>query len=292
MTAPYILLDSISERGYRLTTFVVTLPRFVLAEFNTHRALSRNAASSRAIPITRSLAECMANPVIPAMMYNEQGMQSSVPLTETDRVSAERVWLAARDAAYDCAEKLNKLNVHKQFANRVLEPFKYVTLIASATDWANFFALRCHKAAQPEFRSVARRMLELYLGNTPTVVQLKDWHLPFISAEERAAHPISTLKRVSTARCARISYLTHDGKRDINKDLELYDKLCSFRPLHASPAEHVATPTAVHCKSGNFTGWAQHRKELVAETVHGAPASLTFEDWVPEIPNGGTTKND
>ena len=51
-----IAADSINVKGKRITTFIVTMPRIVLAELNTHRVFSRNSASSRAIPFTKMCA--------------------------------------------------------------------------------------------------------------------------------------------------------------------------------------------------------------------------------------------
>jgi thymidylate synthase ThyX len=159
---------------------------------------------------------------------------------------------------------LHELGVHKQLANRLLEPFMWVTVIVSATEWANFFTLRCHEDAQPEFQKVALMVAEALAVSTPRPVGVGEWHLPYIQADERAELSLAVQQQCSVARCARVSYLTHEGKRDIEKDKELYDRLLNGSGLgHWSPFEHVATPKATadpDPREGNYRGWLQYRK--------------------------------
>jgi thymidylate synthase ThyX len=255
-----VLLDSVSSSGVRLTTLEVTFPRFVLAEFNTHRVFSRNSASSRAIPTSKLIERVERDPAMPLEWgRNKAGMSASDVLTEQEALAAQGVWLAARDDAVARARQLQDLNVHKQELNRILEPFLWHTVIVSATEWGNFFELRCAVNAQPEIRQAASRMREVIEASRPQPVPDGEWHTPLLQSDEFSLD-VETRKRISAARCARVSYLTHDGRREIGKDLELYERLRADR--HLSPFEHVATPAGDAAYHANFRGWIQMRCEI------------------------------
>jgi thymidylate synthase ThyX len=258
--AARVLLDSISEAGIRLTTMEVTFPRFVLAEFNTHRVLSRNSASSRAIPTSKMLERVDQDPVFPVEWgRNQKGMSASELLTSEDEEEARRAWLDARDAAVEQAQRLSHLKVHKQVVNRLLEPFLWHTVIVTATEWRNFFDLRCAPNAQPELRAAAIMMRDAIGKSEPQSVKNNDWHLPLLQPDERDLD-LETKKKIAAARCARVSYLTHAGAREIEKDLELFERLRTDR--HLSPFEHVATPANDVAFHANFRGWVQMRQEI------------------------------
>lgn len=236
-----ILADSISDAGHRLTTFEITFPRFVLAEFNTHRVLSRNSASSRAIPVAKSIKAVEEDPFIPeSFLSNQPGMQGGDPLSEDETNYARHLWTGATDAALDYAMGLERVGLHKALANRLLEPFKWHTCIVTATDWSNFFALRTHKDAQPEIRKIALMMEDAYHESGGHLAVR--WHLPLIDPKEvqYLLPNWNYWKKVSIGRCARVSYLTHHGVRDPDADIELHDRLLESR--HLSPFEHVARP--------------------------------------------------
>jgi thymidylate synthase ThyX len=257
-----VLLDSVSPAGVRLTTLEVTFPRFVLSEFNTHRMFSRNSASSRAVPTSKLLERVENDPVLPLEWgRNKAGMSANDVLSAAEEEAAKGIWLGARDAAVAHARRLLELKVHKQELNRVLEPFLWHTVIVTATEWENFFVLRCSSAAQPEIRAAATRMRAALDGSRPRAVAEGGWHLPLMQDDERTLAP-ELQKKISAARCARVSYLTHDGTREIEKDLDLCDRLMSDR--HLSPFEHVATPAAGGGFHANFRGWLQMRREVEA----------------------------
>lgn len=259
-----VLLDSISPAGVRLTTLEVSFPRFVLAEFNTHRVFSRNSASSRAIPTSKMIERVENDPVFPVEWgRNKSGMSADDVLTPEEEDRAQRVWLSARDAAVAHANRLQGLKIHKQVLNRVLEPFLWHVVIVTATDWENFFTLRCAANAQPEIREAANRMRAAIEQSAPAPVAYGQWHLPLVQPDERNLD-LETRKKISAARCARVSYLTHEGTREIEKDLELHDRLKADR--HLSPFEHVATPAHDAVFHANFRGWLQMRHEIEAAT--------------------------
>jgi thymidylate synthase ThyX len=313
------LADSVSPDGDRLTTLEVTFPRFVLAEFNTHRVFSRNSASSRAIPVAKQLRRVLEEPFVPLEFgTNQPGMQAGPALVDEAQNVAEREWLRARDDAVarvlglvtrpfkratqsDIAELLKEveerarqkeiptdwLNVHKQVANRLLEPFMWHTVIVSATEWSNFWNLRDHEDAQPEIRRTAQLMRKVYEDSTPDEVAWDDWHLPLIDSEDRAqavGKDPKYLVWISVGRCARVSYLTHSGQRDHSADIDLHDRLLASG--HMSPLEHPARPLKSPSPqesvwSGNFRNWRSYRKDIVGEADY-LDSQLQFDDAADE----------
>jgi len=262
-----IVEDSISKKGVRITTFKLEYPRFIHSELMTHRAFSRNASSSRAIPVNKMIEQVKTNPAMPIHWgKNQPGMQAHEELNEADIIEAKDLWRKAALNATLVAECLSDLGAHKQIVNRLLEPFQIMKTIITATDWDNFFDLRCHKDAQPEIHDLAIKIRKAMHRNEPVEVDYGDWHLPFVSEEERVQlrNSCNTLLEISTARCARVSYLTHEGQTpSIEKDVLLYERLIGNDPRHASPCEHQATPLKDPKEySRNFRGWLQHR-ELV-----------------------------
>jgi hypothetical protein len=251
-----VIADSINDEGVRLTTFEVRFWRPVLAEFNTHCVLSRNSASSRAIPFRKQLAKVWREPATPiAWPLEQKGMQGGDDLPVEQQTLAKHHWLRARDYAVDMAQELATLGVHKSVTNRLVEPFMWHTAVVTATAWENFFEQRCSPLAQPEIRAVAELMRDAREDSEPIHKKENAWHLPYLPDEDQETWKAiiergdghtrrvrSLAVMVSAARCARVSYLTQDGTRDIEKDLELYDRLVTARPAHWSPLEHVATP--------------------------------------------------
>lgn len=250
--AAKIIADSLSPAGVRLTTFEVTFPRIVLAEFNTHRMFSRNSASSRAIPVKKMIERVMADPYIPTSWgKNQRGMQAEQEVAGEVSQRARQQWLIARDEAVGAARRLLDLGIHKQLTNRLLEPFMWHTVIVTATEWDNFFHLRNHPGRR---------------------VSCKDGTVVWVGAD-----PV----KISVGRCARVSYLTHDGRRDPDEDVALHDRL--LQSGHLSPFEHVARPRQsddddrysyglfhpevglTDAWFGNFRGWVQYRKTIPGE---------------------------
>lgn len=268
MISARILADSISPDGVRLTTLEITLRRFVLAELNTHRVFSRNSASSRAIPVEKMLERVKTNPAMPVYWgANQKGMQAGEELSGHDLEMAKREWLWARDKAVEHVERLLEIGLHKQLTNRLLEPWMWQTVIVSATEWENFFNLRCHPDAQPEIRVAAEAMREAMENSRPKQIGYGEWHLPLIRDEDRAeVQDEQILCKISAGRCARVSYLTHDGRRDLQADIDLCERLVSSG--HMSPLEHQARPVDGHSLyPSNFYGWHQFRKSIPGEDV-------------------------
>lgn len=258
-----IISDSISIANVRLSTLELRYPRLAHSEFLTHRILSRNAASTRAIP-TKKLADMvLADMVYPIRWgVNQAGMQAKdTNLTEEQQLKAVEIWEKMAKVCVEGCKELTDLGLHKQWAGRPLEPFQYITTLVTATEWDNFFVLRDHPDAQPEIQELAIQIRAAMNNSTPTFLSKDEWHLPYIREEEKMLSSEMLLK-VSSARCARVSYLTHDGNSpDWTKDKALYDRLVASEPRHYSPLEHQATPLDdENTWSGNFRGWKQYRK--------------------------------
>lgn len=279
--------------GDVLTTFVLTYPRIILPEVLTHRQFSRSTASSRATPAKRIRQQVLDDPFIPSYIgANRAGMQAGEPLTGKDLARAKALYKYARLPACGAHWLMEKMGIHKQITNRLLEPWVWVEQVVSATDLDNFFKLRTHWMAEPHFQELATQMLNLrttaslWFGGmlaggidrklncgdeidgvqNLAVLSPGEWHLPF--AESFAATgDYAAGKIVSSARCARVSYYLKNGvESDYQSDLVLYDRLCGSDPKHMSPLEHPAQAMA-GSRYANYSGFKQHRWDVEHESV-------------------------
>lgn len=273
-TSADIIADSIAPSGVRLTTFKLVYPRFIHAEFMTHRMFSRNASSSRAIPVARMLDGIEREPAEPCHWgANQAGMQARAQLPPAKADRARAIWHRACAAVVSACRDMNELGVHKQVANRLNEPFQHMNVVCTGTDAAydNFLALRCHPDAEPNIRKLAWEMADARERATPARLEAGQWHLPFV--DDADLDPMTAVK-CSVARCARVSYRNHDGSApDAGKDLDLYERLVKserpvWEPGHMSPTEHQARAHAdANETSGNFRGWVQYRKMMPNEAM-------------------------
>ena len=276
MITATILADSIA-RGARLTSLQLRYPRFIHSELLTHRMLSRNSSSSRAIPSARLIDQVRTDPAMPIHWgRNQPGMQASEQIESVH--TARAFWTAGADLAALCATNLAHYQVHKQVVNRLLEPYQWMHTIVTATEWANFFALRLHPDAQPELQALAQAIRQAMDASQPQTLEPGQWHLPYIRPEESN---LDDLPSISAARCARVSYLNHDQTSpDIAQDRALAARLLASG--HLSPFEHQGTPmrqiqyiwsdhgqTSMgkdgYLWSGNLRGWVQHRHQPAAQ---------------------------
>lgn len=268
-----IILDSITTGGSRLTTWKLTYPRFIHSELLTHRVFSKNSASSRAIPMPKFRQRIELLPAIPVHWgANEKGMQAFNEIADSQK--AVDWWIAARDSALQFHLQGEALGLHKQIVNRIIEPWMMIVVILSGTNFANFFSLRNHDDAEPNIRLLASGMKDAYLSSLPRMLAVGDWHLPMIqdsdwpiimSMTNDEEEQMIIAKKVSAGRCARVSYLTHDGRRDLGEDIKLHDRLVASVPLHASPTEHQAMAMGDRKWYANFEGWRQYRSFLPFE---------------------------
>lgn len=277
------IADSISPKGIRLTTFEFEYPRFIHSEVMTHRMLSKNAASSRAIPIERMLETIKTDPAMPIHWgKNQSGMQSKEELVGIEKETAVEGWLMAmHDACYH-SDFLAKGGLHKQVANRVTEPFQTMKTVISGTEWANFFWLRDHPDAQPEFQRLAQSAKAAMDISIPELLQPGEWHLPYVTEEMKANLKLEDARIISASCCAQVSYRRLDDT--LEKAKMIFDRLVNTSPVHASPVEHQATPIpdlvgfevwpngVTHMKrdrskwSGNFQEWIQFRQLIPNNT--------------------------
>lgn len=272
-----IILDSISPSGDRLTTMQWTYPRRIHSEVMTHRKKSKNSASSRAIPAWRFLELANSEPATPFDWPREQkGMQGGADLEGQDLIEAQEFWdeaykfMTGHVKQYLESHPEPQTRLHKARINRLLEPFIKHTVIVSSTEWNNFFTQRISPLAETEIDALAKAAKEALDASTPTPLKYGEWHTPYITDADREEaleqnipkhQRIDLFKKISAARSARVSYLTQDGVRDWDKDLELFNRLVSAKPGHWSPLEHVATPDLL-TRLGNFSGWRQLRHDV------------------------------
>jgi hypothetical protein len=305
-----VICDSI-YKGSRLTSIEVTFPRPFLAEFNTHTRLSRNSASSRAIPVWKRLIAVLENPYIPnSFGVNKAGMQAGDELSPEDRERVRQNWLFGRDMAvlqayaltggrkeilsgiknletiavaerlcdkieqlgldHDVRVRLPTLDkaLHKQHANRVVETYSFHTVITTASHWRNFFGLRASKMAQPEACDFALAMARAMQASSPRKLEQGEWHLPYVREEDYSEDSNQIiLAHASAGKCARTSYLTHDGRRSIDEDVKLAMGLLTNG--HMSPFQHPARPREGHDAIGSYGNysrvWTQLRKLIENE---------------------------
>jgi hypothetical protein len=299
-----VLADSVGDQSKRLTTFELEYPRWIHAEGRTHRVLSlgeeeetrtpslmedknlsRNASSSRAIPVERLIKEVMENPAVPLFWgANQRGMQGGAECNTSVGVifpntplltgmlfnSRENAWLGARDQAVAFAKGFSAAGYHKQIVNRLLEPFSHIKVVVTATQWSNFFALRRHEAAEPHIKLLADRMWDAMQASTPRHLKPGQWHLPYVTETEDYVFTPESCIKLSVARCASVSYNTVDGfQMTLDRAVSLHDKLVAGTPMHASPCEHQAAYTpASFSMGGNLgPGWVQYRKTLSGECL-------------------------
>lgn len=258
-----ILKDSINSTGNRITTYLLTYPRFIHAELLTHRVFSRNSSSSRAIPFSKMVDKILENPAMPIFWGKTQkGMQSEKEIDQESIELCKNIWKNAMYDSINYAKKLNELGLHKQICNRIIEPYFNITVVLTGTEFGNFFNLRAHKDAQPEFQELAFKMLELYNYNKPEFLETGCWHIPF-SEKMPKDFSIENQLKVATARCARTSYLTFNNEINFEDDFRLHDALKASG--HWSPFEHCAQALDSPVVSGNFVGWLQYRKTFLNE---------------------------
>lgn len=258
-TSARVVADSIDAVGNRITSMELVFPRFILAEFNTHRMFSRNSASSRAIPPAKLIAMVREHPVIPAFGKNRPGMSADESISPERARIAARLWLDAAKNAAGAAEALARLGVHKQAVNRLLEPFLWHTVLVTSTTYENFFALRCAPDAQPEMQTLANAMRDAFDLSVPVPMQDGEWHIPYGDGGQEEDDRIRAI-----ARCARLSTVRHQETRPIEEDRTFVERLAQSG--HWSPFEHIAQASpGTHA---NYSGWASERalrQEMVLE---------------------------
>lgn len=262
-----VICDSISVTGQRITTFEIEYPRFILAELNTHKMLEKNSSSSRAIPIGKMIEQIRANTALPIYWGSKKaGMQAGAEVQDV-QYSID-FWMKALAGSIGQVILLDGEGVHKQTVNRLLEPFQMMKTVITGTDWDNFFNLRIHPDAQPEFCMLAYKMYQAMQESAPMQLKSGEWHLPYINtsryavAEDGESWDINSeiiystgnlsdgalskpltleeAQRISASCCAQTSYRKHD--ESLEKADNMFQMLVGADVLHASPFGHLATP--------------------------------------------------
>lgn len=264
-----VIADSINPQGDRLTTLQLHYHRYIHSEFMTHRMFSRNASSSRAIPVKSMLEYIENNPAIPFHWgKNQAGMQAdgeNDTLIDTGEVKFDAngiahpyvvtkkdAWERAMHEATFYANAFDQAGYHKQIVNRITEPYQFMNTVVSATDLDNFFFLRCHKDAAPEIHELADLMYDAREQSEPELLREGMWHTPYVEHHYdddgvvfayKSGHSFIDVEdaiKISASCAAQVSYRKNDTSLD--KAISIFDKLVGMSPLHASPFEHVATP--------------------------------------------------
>lgn len=320
ITATIVADSKSSVDGQRITTFLLTYHRYIHSELMTHRLFSRNAASSRAIPVDTVLALVKASPAIPVHWgKNQAGMQANEECDNKVRdcirgqmpVSNKEAWQSAGMSASQFADSFNCAGYHKQIVNRLVEPFQMIRVLVTATSFDNFFKLRFHKDAQPEIAELALCMLVGYNKNVPEVLKPGEWHTPFvdhlrdedglkyvvydIDDGQGFYQDVETAIKVSCSCAAQTSYRKADTS--IEKAIAIYDKLIGSDPAHSSAFEHCATPAVeygVTRVNGPYDvmSW---QEGITHVDYRGQLWSNNFEGWIQYralIPNNVCTQFD
>ena len=242
-----ILADSVNPIGQRVTTVQIRLPLVVWPEFLTHRTFSRNARSNRAVPSRVLISEVLRNPFVPEFWgRNQAGMQAGAELTGLRRWLARKAWLWARYPAIAAAWVMSRAGLHKQDANRVLNPWQWIDAVVTAgeAEWQAFFALRCHELADPKIQRIAEMICDKIANGDPLHLRWGQWHLPYYAGQSET--PWCDTLWASAGACARVSYACFDGRHSDKENAALGRRLAREKPAHASPLEHVLQATEEH----------------------------------------------
>lgn len=298
-----VICDSVNEQGVRLTTFEIEYPRIVMSEFNTHRSVSKNSSSSRAIPVSKMLEHTQTVNLKPVYFGSKKaGMQAGKELGGDDLINAMVFWEAALSDAVTWATELDELGVAKEVANRLVEPFQLVKVVCTSTDWDNFFNLRLHPDADPNICMLAYKMYKAMEESKPITLSVGEWHLPYVNLgwcgkgelcyadDGFDSITLEQAIKLSAASCASVSYRTEG--MTLEKADKIFDMLIKAEVVHSSPFEHLATPiqesnydygvNELHPEtwedgithmnkqgelcSGNLRGWIQYRHLLPNNT--------------------------
>lgn len=252
-----VVADSLSSEKTRMTTYEIEMPRIILAELNTHKILNRNSQSSRAVPVKSAIEQVQKNGFAPVFWgKNQAGMTAKEECNELiNGFTREEAWAAYRDAACANALEMFEAGYHKQIANRMIEPFQMIRLVFGGTEFDNLFNLRLEYNAQPEIRELVRCIYLAKQASTPVNLRYGEWHLPYIHRErvdgtiryygdDGKELSLDEARTISLSSVAQVSYRKQDTS--LEKAQSLLGKLFNGDVVHASPAEHIATPLVTY----------------------------------------------
>lgn len=263
-----------------VATFELEYPRWIHGEVMTHRMFSRNAMSSRAVPVEKMIAYVRNEPASPVHWgKNQPGMQAKEELVGDDLKSLKDLWLESAQGAAYFASIMNTKGAHKQIVNRILEPFQTMKTVVTSTEWDNFFYLRNHEDAQPEIKRLAEVMLECFENEDPVQLTSDDWHTPYFGEGywlKGCGIPLEDALAVSSSCCAQVSFRQLDDT--LEKAKRIYERLVESKPVHASPFEHQCKPVQ------SYT--CINTPELVGFINHQHKPS-TWEDGITHLDRNG-----
>lgn len=274
--------------GTKVITFELEYERYIHAEIMTHRMFSRNAQSSRAVPVKKAI-EANKEYVKPVVWgANKSGMSSTEELEGLQLEQAKAMWEVAAEHAFVCASRLADIGLHKQFSNRITEPFSHIKVVVTATEWDNFFWLRIDPdAAQPEIVALAQKMKDAYDSANFTLLGHGEWHVPYISRKELSDGSVGYFDsagdnisiddalKISASCCAQVSYRNLNDTKE--KAIEIYDRLFFGPKPHLSPTEHQCMAF-----DNDVNVVFDHRGRSLAGITH---ADLNGEFWSANFKN-------
>lgn len=298
-----VICDSVSPDGVRITTLEIEYPRFIHGEFMTHRSLSKNSSSSRAIPIQKMLDQIESNMALPIYWgKNKSGMQAVEEVSEFDEAKSVLNWERSFNYTKERVLDMVDIGLHKQVPNRLTEPFQMMKVVVTGTDWGNFFNLRIHPDAQPEICMLAYKIYKAMEESKPQKLLQGQYHLPYVCnsyelseegfpildtlaycTEDNKLLSLEDAIKISASCCAQVSYRNTD--MSLEKADKIFNMLIKSDVLHASCFEHLATPIRnqdglingwdfgiTHQNkqgqlfSGNLRGWISYRQQLQDNT--------------------------
>lgn len=263
ITAKVIAHSKSAVNGKEIITFELEFPRLILAEFNTHNALSKNASSSRAIPVAKMLEQVRNNPAMPVRFGKKnKGMQDAGEHNELVvvwdeetgwiKTSPQVAWKVAAQQAAEMAQAFDNAGYAKQICNRLIEPFQMMKVVMTATELNNFIWLRDHPAADPTIEPLAKAIKQTKEESVPIVLKPGDWHVPYFNGAYGSGRWVKNVDTdsledalaISASCCAQVSFRSLDDTiekaRGVVEKLNLGGK--DGEPVHASPLEHQASP--------------------------------------------------
>lgn len=300
IVAKVIAFSICVRTGQTIITYELEYQRFIHAEFMTHREFSRNAMSSRAIPIKKMIEQVRNNPAKPVHWgKNQPGMQANEELTGLSRKNVELLWEGAAEFAALQAETMDHLGAHKQVANRILEPFQFMKTVMTTTSLLNWDWLREHGDADPTIRALAVAMIEAKkLFGPPVVLQPGEWHTPYYAHGfwkpyedfgegvfiDQFGNTLEDALAISSSCCAQVSYRLLDDT--LEKAKMIYGKLVESEPVHASPFEHQATPVE-ETKYETFNDYGDGQKYYFGKNVNITSSPATWQEGITHVTREG-----
>jgi hypothetical protein len=304
LNAVFLQVDSVAPTGEEEEVYDLSVDdenhNFVANGIVVHNCFSRNAMSSRAVPVSKMIEQSNATPI--HFGKNQSGMQAE--FEHDDIELGQSLWDMAKNDAKVVATQMAEQGFHKQVVNRILEPFQMMKVVLTATEFENFFWLRLDSDAQPEIQELAKCMFEGREKSVPEILKVGEWHTPYVehhitdsnilqyivpTAEGVRVVDVDEAIAIASSSCAQVSYRSIDNSYE--KAMTVYDRLgVGGSKIHASPFENVVTPmdytyledmtvesdiwpqgiTHMDRKgnfwSGNFKGWVQHRQLLENHT--------------------------